>query len=315
MFRFTVPLIFVIFLLLAVKSTHGQRIKLKDIEVLTLYKDKLTASNRLGAIPQLKCVGSFSNCYHFSPNVVQCYNKGFDGIEVQWECKAELDSRVHFDMVKVTCEGYDSDIDSYVLAGSCGLEYSIETAFKGQKHFADYYHRDLYETSKLSNFLSLAIIAIIILGVYKSCIKNRENEPRHDFNSTYAQIINQSDSLTPNEDIYPPPPPPYAGFNSVYDSTHSKPECEQATPFIQYPTQPANQSNSTSSWNSFLTGATVGVVGNYLFTRRNETSSSNSPIPRTESPPPAYETESNNNDITSTASTTTTVTGFASTSR
>jgi hypothetical protein len=60
-------------------------------------------------------------------------------------------------------------------------------------------HRDLYETSKLSNFLSLAIIAIIILGVYKSCIKNRENEPRHDFNSTYAQIINQSDSLTPNE--------------------------------------------------------------------------------------------------------------------
>jgi len=35
---------------------HGQRIKLKDIEVLTLYKDKLTASNRLGANPQVKFI-------------------------------------------------------------------------------------------------------------------------------------------------------------------------------------------------------------------------------------------------------------------
>jgi hypothetical protein len=57
------------------------------------------------------------------------------------------------------------------------------------------------------------------------------------------------------------------------------------------------------------------IISNALFKFKSETSSPNSPIPRTESPPPAYETESNNNDITSTASTTTTVTGFASTSR
>jgi hypothetical protein len=58
----------------------------------------------------------------------------------------------------------------------------------------------MYETSKLSNFLSLAIIIIIMLAIYKSCTKNREIDQRHDFNATYAQIINQSESNNPSTD-------------------------------------------------------------------------------------------------------------------
>lgn len=28
--------------------------------------------------------------------VVQCYNKGYDGVDVQWECKAEMNSQYEF---------------------------------------------------------------------------------------------------------------------------------------------------------------------------------------------------------------------------
>lgn len=35
---------------------YGQRIKLKEIEVLTLYKDKLTTGNRVSGVPQVKAI-------------------------------------------------------------------------------------------------------------------------------------------------------------------------------------------------------------------------------------------------------------------
>lgn len=110
-----------------------------------------------------------------------------------------------------------------------------------------------------------------MLAVYKSCTKNRENDPRHDFNATYAQIINQSDSVNTNEAIYPPPPPPY-GFDPIYTATNPppagfKPEVitnEQNT----LPTTNDNTNSNSTGWSSFLTGAAVGGIGTYLFNRR-----------------------------------------------
>ena len=56
--------------------------------------------------------------------------------EFQWECKADLDKRVQFSVLKVSCEGYEYTSDPYVLIGSCGLEYSLET--RSPKSFNDY---------------------------------------------------------------------------------------------------------------------------------------------------------------------------------
>ena len=64
--------------------------------------------------------------------MVQCYNRGWDGREVQWECKADLEGGVRFGKVEVVCEGYDYPEDDFILAGSCGLEYSLELTKEGR---------------------------------------------------------------------------------------------------------------------------------------------------------------------------------------
>lgn len=38
-----------------------------------------------------------------------------------WECEGNLDPRVEFGSIKISCEGYDFDKDPYVLVGSCGV--------------------------------------------------------------------------------------------------------------------------------------------------------------------------------------------------
>lgn len=43
------------------------------------------------------------------------------GVYVQWECKAELDSKYQFGRLQVSCEGYEYPDDPYVLRGSCGV--------------------------------------------------------------------------------------------------------------------------------------------------------------------------------------------------
>jgi hypothetical protein len=58
-------------------------VKLTDVSVLTLYHDKMTAGRRSAGVPQLKCVGGTAGCTTFVPQVVQCYNRGSDGVDVQ----------------------------------------------------------------------------------------------------------------------------------------------------------------------------------------------------------------------------------------
>lgn len=106
---------------------------LRDVDVITLYHDKFAQSRKGYRLPQvsycgswiffqLKCVGG-SGFKHpqYYPKVVQCYNRGFDGRDVQWECKAELDKSVSFGAVNVNCEGYDYPEDEYIVYGSCAV--------------------------------------------------------------------------------------------------------------------------------------------------------------------------------------------------
>ena len=94
------------------------------VEALTLYKGKLTNGRRLDGVQQLTCHGGA--CDSFQPEVVRCYNRGTDGMEIQWECRAEMPDNIRFGKVQVTCEGYDHSKDEFVLNGSCGLEYTLK---------------------------------------------------------------------------------------------------------------------------------------------------------------------------------------------
>jgi len=85
-------------------------------------------------------------------------------------------------------------------------------------------NKDLYETSKLSNFLTLIIMIIIILTVYKSCTKNRENDLLRRELGSYAHIIESTDSnFNTNSNLFPPPPPPYGYDNASNNPTSSIP--------------------------------------------------------------------------------------------
>lgn len=115
-----------------------------EIKALTFQRGKMTASRRVSPVPQvfclplkykylffqLKCVGGDAGCDK-QPDVVQCINVGSDGygpfcryicqltlIDIQWECKAELDSTVRFGRINIGCEGYSDRNDPYVTSNT-----------------------------------------------------------------------------------------------------------------------------------------------------------------------------------------------------
>lgn len=62
---------------------------------------------------------------------MQCTNKGVDSARTpQWECKAELPKIWRLGTTDVSCEGYSSPIDAYILEGSCAVEFTIEPAWQ-----------------------------------------------------------------------------------------------------------------------------------------------------------------------------------------
>ncbi|XP_008316009.1 store-operated calcium entry-associated regulatory factor [Cynoglossus semilaevis] len=116
-----------------VYTWNDDSVLLRDVQVLTLYKGQFTRARRSQPIPQLQCVGGSAGCHTFVPEVVQCQNKGWDGVDVQWECKTDLDNSYRFGRIEVSCEGYNHPTDAYVLKGSCGLEYTLELTEEGRR--------------------------------------------------------------------------------------------------------------------------------------------------------------------------------------
>ncbi|XP_072239767.1 store-operated calcium entry-associated regulatory factor [Leuresthes tenuis] len=127
-----------VFLIVLVMVRHVQSwtdgsVLLRDIQALTFYRDRSTTARRSSPVPQLKCVGGSAGCHVFTPETVQCLNKGWDGVDVQWECRTDMDNSYRFGHIEVSCEGYSHPADDYILKGSCGLEYTLELTGEGQR--------------------------------------------------------------------------------------------------------------------------------------------------------------------------------------
>ncbi|KAL6092753.1 hypothetical protein STEG23_014196, partial [Scotinomys teguina] len=163
------------------------RILLRDVKALTLHYDRYTTSRRLDPIPQLKCVGGTAGCNAYTPKVVQCQNKGWDGYDVQWECKTDLDIAYKFGKTVVSCEGYESSEDQYVLRGSCGLEYQLDYTDLGLKNlkesakyqsFSDYYHK-LYSSDScgVSGLVTIGVLLALAFVVYKLFLSDGQASP------------------------------------------------------------------------------------------------------------------------------------------
>ncbi|XP_053156460.1 store-operated calcium entry-associated regulatory factor [Hemicordylus capensis] len=185
-----------------------EKILLREVQALTLYPGQYTNYRRSSPIPQLQCTGGTAGCSAYTPDVVQCYNKGWDGYDVQWECKAHLDNSYCFGKIDVNCEGYDYPDDPYILKGSCGLQYTLELAKNGQQktsYFGSNYHSTTSHDSLSSGAGVVLVILFVVLafGVYKLFLC--DNRPRHGFSSNdgYSGSYGQDNQSPPSPGFKP----------------------------------------------------------------------------------------------------------------
>jgi hypothetical protein len=195
-------------------SEYLSRVLLRDVKVLTLERGKMTTSRRSAPIPQLQCVGGSACRYsEYFPSVVQCYNMGIDDNgEVQWRCEADLDPDVKFGKVTVSCEGFDSPDDPYILQGSCGLEYHLEFTNLGiqkmQKragYFHEQRHHEDYAADERSNLVGMLIFFFFAMLICLCCcaIKN-QNRTR------YPVPVSVAPTSSPAMEFPMPSAPPYS---------------------------------------------------------------------------------------------------------
>jgi hypothetical protein len=282
-------------------ESRKDKIKLKDIQVLTLTSGKWTTGRRTNPLPQLQCVGGYCNL--FKPQTVQCYNRGSDGIDIQWECKTEMDNKYKFGQIDVLCEGYDYPEDDYVLIGSCGLEYTIDlvntNSNNNYQQNYDKTYRQEYKP-KISNSFSFGYIlcvGFIIFVIYYTCLRP---------NSATTQRDNRSSAGSP--------PPP--GFRSDFSDDKSG---RTSSDYSTHDRSGAYNANANTG-NGFMTGLFTGGTLGYLFgSRTNPTnySDQSSYFGRRASPPPSYFSSSSpsGSSSSSSPSTSKTTSGFGGTKR
>lgn len=245
--------IFIALLFGGASASKKDRIKLKDVTTLTLYHGQWTTGRRTRPVPQLQCIGGTAMC-KFLPKTVQCYNRGSDGVDVQWECKADIPSNMRFNKIEVTCEGYDYPEDDYVLTGSCGLEYSIDTT-DGSRPFPEPHfdrpdprnipkshvnHKKRDGPSFLTTFV-LGCLSFCMWIIYKCCI-----------NPFVGSESRQGYRSSPPPSATVPPPP---GFKTEY--ARSAPPHDSPV-------------GVTEGGNGFLSAFGIGAILGYLFANRGQ---------------------------------------------
>ncbi|KFQ28926.1 Store-operated calcium entry-associated regulatory factor, partial [Merops nubicus] len=189
---------------------------LRDVQALTLHKGQYTASRRTAAVPQLQCTGGAAGCARV-PEVVQCYNKGWDGYDVQWQCNADLESTLRFGQMEVSCEGYDYPDDPYILRGSCSLLFRLELTEEGERKAKSYggFGFSYPQPGKGSSDCGAGAVVVLVLlllafGVYKLFLGNQQPQQSFGDGNGFTRPSWQSQQA---------PPPP--GFKSSFTEDNS----------------------------------------------------------------------------------------------
>ncbi|ROW12075.1 hypothetical protein VMCG_00476 [Cytospora schulzeri] len=126
-------------LTLSAEAKPRDAILLSQVESLTLRADRQTTHNRAPAAPQLRCISPSALCALHRVDLMRCENRGagYDGEDIQWTCTAQLPAELKLGSTDVTCEGYTSPDDPYVLKGSCGVEYRVVLTREGEERWPD----------------------------------------------------------------------------------------------------------------------------------------------------------------------------------
>ncbi|XP_006010005.1 store-operated calcium entry-associated regulatory factor [Latimeria chalumnae] len=250
-----------------------ESVLLQEVQVLTLYKNRFTTARRTSPVPQLQCNGGTAGCSAFVSEVVQCQNKGWDGFDVQWECKTDMDNNYRFGTIQVNCEGYNSPDDPYVLKGSCGLEYTLELTEAGRMKrnkgygsggFSSNFFKDFSNnvnspvSSDSSGVLVVVILLVIAYGIYKIFLSSPQSEQPFpgstgDFNTDRQNYYSSSHSMGPSPPGFKPD---FAGHSTDGEGFSG------GFNFGNYDTRHRHNGNSGPG---FWTGLGTGGILGYMF--------------------------------------------------
>nr|CDJ95064.1 unnamed protein product [Haemonchus contortus] len=266
--RLLVTIFTFILLSIALGECVTDRVLLRDVNTITLREGQYTTGRRSSPVPQLRCVGGSARG-KFQPRAAQCFKEGFDGVDYQWRCVADMPADYEFGEIAVTCEGYDYPEDPYILKGSCGLEYELEYS-----HSARNVGKSKSKWSSLSswsswpywsswltteNIVNFCVAALIIYVVY-SMLSNNQGAPR---------APPRSGGFGGGFDGGP-------GFGGGYPGMHPPPSAPPPSydDTMGFKTSAPTGSAPGSSGPGFWTGAGLGALGGYLFGRNTGGSSS-----------------------------------------
>lgn len=72
---------------------------------------------------------------------MRCKNQGasYGDEDIEWSCTATMPEEFKLGSTEVACEGYSSPDDTYVLKGSCGVEYRLVYTDKGEEKYGGGY--------------------------------------------------------------------------------------------------------------------------------------------------------------------------------
>ncbi|KAH0381972.1 DUF1183-domain-containing protein, partial [Aureobasidium melanogenum] len=229
---------------------------LSKISSLTLRADQKTSARRSSPIPQLQCTGGNARGL-YDVDVMRCTNAGsdYDDDNVQWTCKASLPPEFKLGSTDVSCEGYDSPEDPYVLKGSCGVSYRLVLTEEGERkygHRADGDERSGPASTgeKLIFWAFFTFVAgMIVYGVWDSCVRGNNRRPQqagHGYGGGWGGDDNDD------------PPPPYTPYGKPSSSRN-------------YGTQ-NGQAWRPGFWTGAGAGAAAGAAAGYMAGNRGNAS-------------------------------------------
>jgi len=190
-----------------------------------------------------------------------------------------MDNLYRFGNIAVSCEGYDYPDDPYILAGSCGLEYTLDLTKEGQAQGQpnSQSQRDTYYGSQtkshhksdswdFTDILMLLIVCLFIYAIYKTCFAARGPQevphgPAGGFGPGGGGGPGGNDAPPPYDD----PPPPYG-----WRPTDNKPPQSSSGPTgSSYRSASSGSANAgradgSSSGPGFWTGLGAGGLLGYL---------------------------------------------------
>ncbi|TGZ71456.1 hypothetical protein CRM22_002626 [Opisthorchis felineus] len=281
-------LVLVVCILISGISGGGDRVRLTDVSTLTFQRGHYTAARRGISVPQLECVGGTASRFSdYHPSTAQCYNKGHDGRDVQWECKAELNKNVRLGRITVSCEGYSFPEDPYVLYGSCALQYELDfkdgnrrTSSKDQKWYYTFQSviQPRWTNSNMLPYLVLIGLLILAFAIWFFCLRD-----------TFGQIpgpvgFDEMPGRAPPSAPYPTEaPPPYdeathTPFTEDFTTrqrptSSSSPDYGWRRDFAPNHSGPRSyhpkEHTQSSSWLSNSLAAGAGFLGGYFLGSRD----------------------------------------------